>query len=119
MRGKIRNDIILIIIVFLLVLSSFIFWFIKGQNEPNKLYVNIYYDDKLLYSTPLDENNEYKINGKVGEVHIVIKDGYVAVTDADCPNHICVNEGKKNRNNETITCLPNLVYVIIGGHVDA
>ncbi len=119
MIGKIKNDIILIIIIFILVLSSFAFWFINNQNESNRLYVNIYYDEKLLYSTPLDENNEYKVNGKVGEVHIVIKNGYVAVTDADCPNHICVNEGKKNRINETITCLPNLVYIIIGGHVDA
>ena len=116
--GKIRNDIILIIVLAALIVSSFIWWFLSSVDEPNRLYVNIYYDEKLLYSTPLDENNEYVVKGKIGDVHIVIEDGYVSVVKADCPNHICVEEGKKNKNNDTITCLPNLVYVKIGGHID-
>ena len=116
--GKIRNDIILIIVLAALIVSSFIWWFLSSVDEPNRLYVHIYYDEKLLYSTPLDENNEYVVKGKIGDVHILIEDGYVSVVEADCPNHICVEEGKKNKNNDTITCLHNLVYVKIGGHID-
>ena len=116
--GKIRNDIILIIVIALLIISSFVWWFIASLDSPSRLYVNIYYDDKILYSTPLDEDHEYKIDGKVGEVIVVIEDGYVYVKEAECPNHYCVLEGKKKNNNDTITCLPNLVFVKIGGHID-
>jgi len=116
--GRLRNDIILIIVIAALIISSFVWWFLSSVDEPNKLYVNIYYDEQLLYSTPLEENHEYEVQGKIGKVHIVIKDGYVSIVESDCPNHICVEEGKKNKNNDTITCLPNLVYVKIGGHVD-
>ncbi|MCR5647883.1 MAG: NusG domain II-containing protein, partial [Acholeplasmatales bacterium] len=77
--GKIRNDIILIIVLAALIVSSFIWWFLSSADESNRLYVNIYYDEKLLYSTPLDENNEYVVKGKIGDVHIVIEDGYVSV----------------------------------------
>lgn len=116
--GKIRNDIILIIVVVALIVSLFVWWFVARMDDANELYVNIYYDETLLYSTPLKEDNEYVVKGKVGDVHIIIEDGYVCVSEAECPNHLCVGEGKKNHNNDTITCLPNLVYIKIGGHID-
>lgn len=119
--GKIRNDIILISIVILFIIASiFVIWPLKWINnsEEKDLYVNIYKEDELLYSIPLDENKEIDVNGKIGNVHIVILDGYVYVSDADCPNHICIKEGKKNKNNDTITCLPNMVYIKIGVKID-
>ena len=116
--GKIRNDIILIISIALLIIGLFVFWIIKDVNKPEKLYVNIYSDEKLVYSLPIDEDKEITINGKIGEVHIIIKDSYVWVSEADCPNHICEDMGKKNKERESIICLPNLIVITIGGKAD-
>ena len=113
--GKIRNDIILIISIAILIIGSFVWWIIANIDSPDRLYVNIYHDEELLYSVPLDEDKEIEVKGSIGILHIVIEDGYVFVEEADCPNHICVKEGKINKNNETITCIPNLVYIKIGG----
>lgn len=119
MMGKIRNDIILIITLLILIIGSIITVLIFSfNNDSDMLYVNIYKEDELLYSVSLDENKEYDINGKIGIVHVVIEDGYVYVSEAFCPNHICIEEGKKNHNNDMIVCLPNLIYIKIGGHID-
>lgn len=113
MKRRIRNDIILIIIMASTIIGLFLWWGIsKISYEP--LYVNIYHDEELLYSIPLDENKEIVVKGEISDVKIIIKNSYVWVSESDCYNHTCIKQGKKNKRNETITCLPNLVYVKVG-----
>ena len=35
------------------------------------------------------------------------------MADADCPDKLCVRQGKIHRNGETITCLPNKLTVTV------
>lgn len=44
---------------------------------------------------------------------VIIKNGEVYVSHADCPNQICVNTGKISKTGEQIACLPNKVLVEI------
>ena len=44
---------------------------------------------------------------------LTIKDGYADMTEASCPDQICVNHSKISRKNETIVCLPDKVVVTI------
>ncbi len=61
----------------------------------------------------LSENGEYELNG--GTNILRIEDGKAFLTDADCPDHLCVNQGKIWRSGETITCLPNRLTVTVQG----
>lgn len=38
---------------------------------------------------------------------VIIEDGYVYMTSANCPDKVCINRGKINKKGETIICLPN------------
>lgn len=110
---KRRNDIILIGILILGIVSLFIFNFFR-QNNTDIPYVNIYSEDKLLYSVPLEQNREIVVNGAESKMTIVIKNGRVSVKESGCSNQICVHEGEKYHYNDTITCLPNKIYIKIG-----
>ncbi|MFN0159222.1 MAG: NusG domain II-containing protein [Bacteroidota bacterium] len=55
------------------------------------------------------------IDGLNGRVTVETRDGKVAVTDAACPNQICVRTGWRARAGEVIVCVPNHVVVRILG----
>ena len=65
---------------------------------------------------PLDKDMELEING--GTNYLVIKDGYVYLTDADCPDKTCVKTGKISYSGQSIICLPNQVIIKISGDTD-
>lgn len=43
--------------------------------------------------------------------HISIQNGTVRMTYANCPDHICVHQGRISTDGAMITCLPNRVTV--------
>ena len=114
---KRRNDIILILFILAGIVSLFIFVFL--WNESGDIpYVNIYHQDKVLYSVPLEKNDTIVVQGDVSEMTIVIKNGRAHVKESGCDNQICVHEGEKSNYNEMITCLPNKIYIRIGKKVN-
>lgn len=44
---------------------------------------------------------------------ISIGDGQVWMLMADCPDHICINQGKISQSGKTICCAPNNVIVVV------
>jgi len=65
---------------------------------------------------------EYSLNDAVDEViehddktfnRIEIKDREVSITEASCPDKICVYHNNISKNGETIVCLPNELIVTI------
>lgn len=114
---KRRNDIILIIILLAGIIALFVFSFVRN-NSDGVPYVNIYKEDKILYSVPLEKNDVIEVDGEISNMVIVIKNGRVHVEYSGCDNQICVHEGEKSHENEMITCLPNKIYIRIGSKVD-
>lgn len=114
---KRRNDIILITILLAGIIFLFVYLFII-RNSSDTPYVNIYHEDKILYSVPLSKNDEIIVKGDISEMTIIIKNGHVHVEKSGCDNQICVNEGEKGNYNEMITCLPNKIYIRIGSKQD-
>ncbi|MGN1187013.1 MAG: NusG domain II-containing protein, partial [Lachnospiraceae bacterium] len=51
------------------------------------------------------------------DVHnkVIIDDGVVWMEEADCPDKLCINQGKISKAGQTIICLPNRVMVTIKG----
>jgi hypothetical protein len=69
---------------------------------------------------PLDKDCEEVIELPNGAYNVLkIEDGYAQITDASCPDHICVHHYAIQYSGEMIVCLPNgMIAEIVGGEED-
>lgn len=110
-KSKIRYDIILII--GLLVITMVIAMAVRFTKKTGKTVV-VSVDGVVKYTFPLDEDLEFKIEGYEGGTnYLVIKDGEAYLTEASCPDLLCVHMGKISSQGQSIICLPNRVVVEI------
>lgn len=74
-------------------------------------------DGKEYKTFSLKEDTVYTIKQEDGQWNTFeIKDGYVKMLEASCPDKLCVKFKKIHYDDESITCLPNRVVIrIIGG----
>jgi len=70
-------------------------------------------DGSTVYKANLHESSVIELRGVKGKLTVETKEGKVAITSADCPNHICVRTGWRSRAGEVIVCVPNKVVVRI------
>ena len=67
----------------------------------------------------LSKDGEYLIQGHNGGTNLlVIENGKAYIKEASCPQEAggaCVDQGKKHRVGEVITCIPNRVVIEIIG----
>ena len=100
------------IIAGLLILAGVLFflYFIKGEAGAGVI-VRIDGVETARYS--LSESGRYELNG--GTNILVIEDGAAYMLQADCPDHICVSQGKIRYTGQCITCLPNKLTVTVYG----
>ena len=65
----------------------------------------------------LSDEGTYELNG--GTNRLLIQDGQASIIWADCPDGICVRQGKIRYTGQCITCLPNrLTVTVYGGDSD-
>ena len=107
---KVLADIILVLSLLLISLSVFLI-FVLTRKEGASAVVSVDGERAAEYS--LSKDGEYSLNG--GTNILVIKDGYAYMKEADCPDGLCVHQGKKSRAGERIVCLPNRVMGEIVG----
>ena len=62
---------------------------------------------------PLSADGTYPLNG--GTNTLVIENGTARVTEADCPDRLCVRQGAVRYTGQSIVCLPNRLVVTIEG----
>ena len=111
--GKIRNDIILIISILIIIAIIFLAIFLNQKSD--NLVCQIYKNDELVNEVRLDHDEQIKIETTDGYVLINITKDYVEFLESTCPDKVCVHQGKINRSGQTITCLPNKIYVKLVG----
>lgn len=115
MENKTRkNDIILIVVILGLALAALVgIRYYQGANTKDAVAV-VTVDDVEYGRFPLNQNITERIELPDGSYNILmIQDGKADVTEASCPDGICVNHRAVSRQNETIVCLPNKVVVEI------
>ena len=61
----------------------------------------------------LHQNGTYPLNG--GSNTLVIDNGEAWLSHANCPDELCVKQGKISLNGQVITCLPNKLTVTVYG----
>ena len=72
--------------------------------------VEIWSDGEFLYSLPLSVDTQLRIDSEQGSNTITIRDGKIAVTQADCPDHYCMDRGFCDGGAQ-IVCLPNRLVI--------
>ena len=61
-----------------------------------------------------------EISTEYGNNTVHIEPGAISVIAADCPDHVCVYQGKLTGSGIPIICMPHrLVIEILGGDLDA
>jgi hypothetical protein len=117
-KFKIKKSDIYLVVGLLAV--AFIFWLILGffvKKQGQTVVVKV--DGAVVYELSMQENTTVTVEGyQGGENVIVIENGAVSMTDADCPDKLCVHSGEKTKTGETIVCLPHRVVVEITGDLD-
>lgn len=78
--------------------------------------VKVISEGKALYTLPLSEDTRLPIVSAHGTNVITVKDGKVAVTEADCPDKHCMSRGFCDRGVQ-IVCLPNRLVLEFSGEV--
>lgn len=114
MKNKVlkKGDIILAVVVLMFCVVLFLGIYIFNNNEGN--FVQIEVDGKVVANLPLDEDTVYEIKkGDKITNKVVISNGKVDMTFADCRDKICVNHKEISKTNESIICLPNKVIVMV------
>ena len=99
----------------------------KAHKDPGegKQYARVTVDGKPYEMLELtNETQELEIKTKYGYNLLVVHDGGIEMTDADCPDKLCLTFGHIKNLGQTIICLPHRVMVEIvndngsGGEVD-
>ena len=112
-KGRLRNDLILI---GALVFAALIFLGIFLLKSEGGDWAVVTLDGREVARYSLSEEGEYPIiSGENGEHRnqLVIKDGKASVTEANCPDGICVSHRAISRTGETIVCLPHKLVIHI------
>ena len=107
-----KRDIGLIGIVLLIAFLCWFIPYIHGQFTYKEAQLRITVDGEEYGVYSLEEDQVIHI----GDTNVcVIKDGYVTMTEADCPDHLCMKQKRISKKGGTIVCLPNRVVLEITG----
>ncbi len=79
-------------------------------------YAEVWSEGKLLYTLDLQEAQTRTVTTSRGTNVITVKDGKLAVTQADCPDGYCMDRGFCSGGMQ-IVCLPHqLIVQFLGQH---
>lgn len=117
-KVRLKRDIILVLSMVIIAAAAFLI--INFAVKKDGSYAVIKVDGNVIKTLDLNSGETtIEVNGYQGGVNkVVINDGKVSMTEADCPDELCVKTGKISRLGETIVCLPHRVVVEIKGSQD-
>ena len=108
-KDKFKKDILFILILLLLAGIIWCLYALIHNNGDNVVVVTR--DGEVVEQYSLSEDNVYIIH--YGEEYnlLMISNGEAFVTDADCPDGLCIRQRAISRNGESIICLPHKLVI--------
>lgn len=104
--SKKKREIILVLILLLAAAAGFLVN--QTMHKKAAARVEITVDGKLVRTLDLNKDANLIIDGVNGGTnHLIIQDGAAWVSEASCPDKVCIHQGKVSLNGELIVCLPN------------
>ena len=112
-----KNDVILIALLLVVALLTAGGMRIRQMNNTKDTANVVVTIDGEVYGTyPLSEDRTERIELPDGSYNIlIISGGYADVSEASCPDQICVKHNHIRYSKESIVCLPNKVVVTVEG----
>ena len=105
---KTRNWIILICALLAVCLGLSLPVFLRSEPAER---AEIWSDGELVETVSLGADQEFTITtASGGENTITVRDGAIAVTAANCPDHYCMHRGFCD-GGSSIVCLPNRLII--------
>jgi hypothetical protein len=108
MKKKYIFDCLLIGGLLLIALISY-FIIVEGESTGEEAVVCVNGQEIGRYA--LNQSGRYELNG--GSNILIIQDGEAYLEDANCPDKLCVRQGKIRLSGQVITCLPNRLTVTV------
>ncbi|MBQ6887588.1 MAG: NusG domain II-containing protein [Lachnospiraceae bacterium] len=102
----------------MLIIAVVVYLFVQFIYGKEGVYVQVTVNGEVYGEYSLNQDIRMCIDdGQTDGFNVfVIKDGKVSVTEADCPDKLCVKQRAISKNGESIVCLPHkLVISVIGG----
>lgn len=111
-QSRRRGDIWLAVGV--LLLAGACFALLSATVDAGKT-VEVTVDGDVVARLPLAQDAVFDIPAVDGENRLVIAGGKAAITQADCPDAVCVRTNAISHSGQSIVCLPHRVVVTITG----
>ena len=105
-----------LILALLLLAGALYFFLVPREAEAGACAVVIVGGEEAA-RYPLSKDGVFPLNG--GTNTLVIGDGQAWLSEATCPDKICVHMGKIHMNGQMIVCLPNELIVTVEGGEDS
>ena len=94
-------------VVFLACLGLSIWLLLPGKTAAQ---AEIWLDGELYKTVDLNKDQEFVVESPLGSNTVTVRDGKIAVTAADCPDHYCVERGFCDGGAQ-IVCLPHRLII--------
>lgn len=108
-------DIGLIAVLLLLsLIPEGIFMATGRQMNTDSTYAVVQVNGETYKTIPLSEHrgtDTFVIQTKEGYNRVVVRDQEIGITEADCPDKICISEGFISKPGEMAVCLPHKVMI--------
>ncbi len=115
-KKKWRRD-LLLIAALLLLAGALLLWQRHSRSEGRQAVV--YVNGERIGAYPLSKDVRIRLGDGESYNVLVIENGAADMTDASCPDRICVNMHPIRYVGETITCLPHKTMIRIEGEGEA
>lgn len=110
---KRKNDIILAAV---LITIAALIWLLTYLSRSEGASVLVTVDGEVFGEYPLATDTEIRIGDAENYNILVIENGTAHISEASCPDKLCVHQGKISYEGQSLICLPNKVIVeVVGG----
>lgn len=110
--NKKRNTIIFVVFILIAALGGVLAQRLFLQKTGSYAIVQV--SGEVIARMPLSQNAELLVGEEDhGYNRVKTEGGFVFVEEADCPDKICVIEGKIQQTGEVIACLPHELIITV------
>lgn len=112
-----RDWIIVAVVTAVAVFTSIGGMLLFKEYKPGKAVVRS--AGQTVCELPLITDTDVLVESNGYHFTVTVQNGTVAITQADCPDKICVNTGQISKGGQTVVCLPAKLVVTLekgGGH---
>lgn len=108
-----KNDFILMAALIVIAFAAFGGVSLYSRISTKEPEAVVYLDGKEQGRYPLSKDTTVEIRQESNYNILQIRDGKADITEASCPDKVCVNHRPVNGQGESLVCLPNKMVVEI------